>query len=257
MPRNNPLLTKRRLGGFDIAATRTSELIDHLQGRRDAGLVTELYFANSNFVTKCYPLAEALNSPESVIVNDGFAIDVASLMFHGRSFAENLNGTDFAPRFLGQLRHPTSVFLLGARPSTVSRAAERLGRLEHISIVGAVDGYEGLQDDAALLQKLRDTRPDILLVALGNPLQEEWIVAHRGKHEVALVMAVGALLDFLSGNIPRAPSLIQRLKLEWLYRLMHEPRRLMGRYTVDMLKFFVQCLRTHWRRSPPRKPRTS
>jgi beta-1,4-glucosyltransferase len=101
-----------------------------------------------------------------------------------------------------------------------------------------MDGYSMWQDEAAVNQEINNAKPDILLVALGNPLQEEWILRHRTSLQIPLIFAIGALLEFLSGSIPRAPQILRRLRLEWAFRLAREPRRLVGRYTIGMLKFF-------------------
>jgi beta-1,4-glucosyltransferase len=238
----------RVIGGFRIADLRSDEFVALLQRRRERGVATEVYFANSNFVQKCYPFADELHRPESLIVNDGFAIDLASLLLYRRSFAENLNGTDFTPRLLFQASRPLRVFLLGAKPTIVSLAAKNLAATGRVEVVGAIDGYEGVKNDDAVVELLLRSAPDVLLVALGNPLQEEWVLTHRGRHRVPLVICVGALFDFLSGTTPRASPLIRRLRLEWCYRLALEPRRLMRRYTIDMFAFFVHCARTHWAR---------
>jgi beta-1,4-glucosyltransferase len=238
---------RRSIGGFDIVATRADALIDLLRKRRDEGRVTELMFANTNFIIGCHPMATALRGPETLIVNDGIGLDLASWLFYRRFFSENMNGTDFTPRLLASFDRPTRIFLLGAKPASVRAAAAAWSALPNVIIVGAVDGYEGMADETALLDQLNRAAPDLLLVALGDPRQAQWIVSHRQAHCIPLVIAVGALFDFVSGSVSRAPALVRRLRLEWLYRLMQEPRRLLKRYSIDLLAFFAHCLRTHRR----------
>jgi beta-1,4-glucosyltransferase len=107
--------------------------------------------------------------------------------------------------------------------------------------VGALSGY-GI-DDAAVCQRIRDARPDVVLVALGNPLQERWILDHAKELPPALYVGVGALFDFLADRAVRAPIWVRKLRLEWLFRLMQEPGRLWKRYTVDVFRFFRICAR--------------
>lgn len=235
----------RRIGGFDVVGSGAVELIELLRERRDAGTPTELLFANTNFVMTCRPLAAALHGPETLIVNDGIGLELASRFFHRRPFPENLNGTDFVPRLLRSLDRPTRVFLLGARPFAVDRAATVFGGLDRVEIVGAIDGFDGMANDAAVTAAIAAAAPDLLLVALGDPRQARWIVEHRGRHDVPLVIGVGALFDFVSGTIARAPHWVRRLRLEWVYRLVHEPRRLAKRYSVDLVAFFAHCATTH------------
>jgi beta-1,4-glucosyltransferase len=89
----------------------------------------------------------------------------------------------------------------------------------------------------------------VVLVALGNPVQEEWILNHRQALDASILIGVGALFDFWAGDKPRAPRAIQKMRLEWLYRLALEPRRLLRRYSVDLLVFFAHCHR--YRQLPP------
>ncbi len=152
----------RAIGGFRVLATTTDDLIALLSRRRAERRPTELLFANTNFVVTCGPLADAVTGPETLIVNDGIGLDLASWLFHSRFFPENLNGTDFTPRLIASLDRPTRVFLLGAQPAVVRDVAQRWSRLPNVDVVGAVDGFDGMADDAALLDGIRAATPDIL-----------------------------------------------------------------------------------------------
>ncbi len=234
----------RSIGGFRILGTTTGGLLALLAGRRAEGRATELMFANTNFVMGCHPLASSLHGAETVIVNDGIGLDLASWLFHRRFFPENLNGTDFTPRLLQSLDRPTRIFLFGAKPAVVRDTARIWSRLPNVEVVGAVDGYEGAADPDSVVDNVRRVAPDILFVALGDPRQAEWIVSQRGRHGVPLVVAVGALFDFTSGGVVRAPHWVRRLRLEWIFRLLQEPRRLAKRYSIDLVRFFLHCRRT-------------
>ncbi len=198
-----------------------------------------VFFANANFVTQCSHLRQTIaESPEIFLLNDGLALDLAALLRSGARFPENLNGTDFTPAFLSRLSQSARVFFLGGRPGVAQRAAEALCRDPQLDVAGYADGYSVWDDEAAVNRHINDAKSDILLVALGNPVQEEWILRNRASIKVPLIFAVGALFDFVSGNVPRAPQLLRTLRLEWAYRLTREPRRLAGRYTLGMLRFF-------------------
>jgi beta-1,4-glucosyltransferase len=234
---------KRSIGGFQILCTRSDPLIALLASRRAEGRATELMFANTNFVMTCHRMAGALHGPETLIVNDGIGLDCASWLLAGEPFPENLNGTDFTPRLLASLDRPTRLFLLGARPAAVRGAAAAWNRLPQVEVVGALDGYDDMADPEAAMRAIAAARPDLLLVALGDPRQAQWIVSHRGRHGVPLVIGVGALFDFVSGGVSRAPRLVRKLRLEWIYRLLQEPRRLAKRYSIDLVAFFAHCWR--------------
>jgi N-acetylglucosaminyldiphosphoundecaprenol N-acetyl-beta-D-mannosaminyltransferase len=98
------------------------------------------------------------------------------------------------------------------------------------------------EEDAADVQAINETRPDFVWVGLGMPKQEKWMVRHVGKIHAAALLGVGAAFDFVSGAKPRAPLWMQRSGLEWLFRLMTEPRRLAPRYFVVISIFVVLAL---------------
>lgn len=168
-----------------------------------------------------------------VLLNDGVGLDLVSLVLHGRAFSHNLNGTDFVPHYLRSTRHSYRVFLLGAKPGIADAALEVLRKLapQH-EYVGSRHGYFTSEENEAVLQRIRDARADVVIVALGNPGQEMWIASNTERSGAKLAIGVGALFDFLTGTVSRAPLWVRKARLEWLYRLMQEPKRLAMRYCV-------------------------
>ena len=112
------------------------------------------------------------------------------------------------------------------------------------------------QEDSAIIDRINQTLPDIVWVGLGTPKQDFWVADHRGKVNAAALIAVGAAFDFHSGRVKQAPLWIQRSGLEWLFRLIQEPRRLWKRYLVDNLIFLthvaLQRSKLHGTRLPHR-----
>ena len=100
--------------------------------------------------------------------------------------------------------------------------------------------------DPAIADQIKAANPDILLVAFGNPKQEKWIHMYADQVQVPVMIGVGGTLDFIAGNLRRAPVWMQRTGFEWLYRLMQEPRRLWRRYIVDLYIFSVFFVRQWW-----------
>ncbi len=100
-------------------------------------------------------------------------------------------------------------------------------------------------EDSAICQSISNSKPDILWVGLGSPKQELWMYEHQGKIDVPVMIGVGAAFDFLSGNKPQAPRWIQRLGMEWLFRLLSEPRRLWKRYLLGYPKFVYLLIKHH------------
>lgn len=237
----SPSLEVVALGGFPIIRSDNSTMVGVLKARMGQGQ-TALFFANTNFVVKCQPLKEAMRNPDILIVNDGIGLDIASKLVHGKPFIENLNGTDFTPRFLQGISN-ARVFLFGGKPGIAQRAADALKRDYQIQVAGVRNGYDEAKNSAELIAEINASQANVVLVAMGNPYQEQWIMAHRQQLAAPVLMGVGALLDFLAGDKSRAPALVQRLRLEWFYRLCLEPSRLLKRYTIDIAVFLRLCLR--------------
>jgi alpha-1,3-mannosyltransferase len=168
-----------------------------------------------------------------VLLNDGIGLDIVSLIRYGSRFRCNLNGTDFTPFYLKTTRHKYRVYLLGGRPGIAEKAAAALqGIAPQHDYVGVHDGYFSETGNAEVVADIKAKRASLVIVALGNPQQEMWIADNMEKVGAQLTIGVGALFDFLADAVPRAPLWMRRLRLEWLYRLLMEPRRLWKRYMV-------------------------
>lgn len=238
------------IAGFPVHEATPKDLSTNLLAALRRQEKISLLFANSNFIIKCKALLKQMCNERVVIVNDGIGLDIAARVIHGRSFKANLNGTDFTPYLFRQSARSLRVFLLGARPEIVRKAAAYVARELGQEVVGWRDGYAGMRNNDVVIEHVNRSRADVLLVALGNPAQEEWILRNREALDVGVVAGVGALFDFWAGSKVRAPRIVRSLRLEWLFRLCQEPRRLLRRYTIDTLMFFAYCFFLY-----PRNPR--
>jgi N-acetylglucosaminyldiphosphoundecaprenol N-acetyl-beta-D-mannosaminyltransferase len=151
------------------------------------------------------------------------------------------------------------LFFLGSDERILVSARERLVR-EHpgLTVCGIyAPPYAKLLelDNDTIAARIREAKPDILLVALGAPKQEKWIYMNQGELGVPCSIGIGASLDFVAGKFSRAPVWMQKTGLEWLFRLMQEPRRLFSRY-FDDFTFLVSALFKQKRelREPPKAP---
>lgn len=246
------LPNKLPIADFPVCDATRQELATLLLGALCEKRKLTLFFANTNFIVKCRALLSRMRDRSIVIVNDGVGMDIAAALCHRRRFRDNLNGTDFTPFLFQCAAAPLRVYMVGGRPNVLVKAAEhvhvRLGQ----QVVGGCDGYDGIKDADGLIADINQACPDIVLVAMGNPIQEAWILQHRQSLDANLIMGVGALFDFWAGDKPRAPKLVQKLRLEWLYRLALEPRRLFRRYTVDICIFLAHCHKYRsMRKTPP------
>jgi N-acetylglucosaminyldiphosphoundecaprenol N-acetyl-beta-D-mannosaminyltransferase len=156
----------------------------------------------------------------------------------GTPLKERVSGIDLVERLADvSARRGYRVFLLGASDNSSHRAAKVLKqRYPELRIVGRYSPEPkplDQMDHEEILSRIDEARPDILLVAFGNPKQEEWIAMHRDRLKVPVCIGVGGTLDSLSGTKRRAPEWMQRCGLEWLHRTLQEPRRLSTRYLAD------------------------
>jgi exopolysaccharide biosynthesis WecB/TagA/CpsF family protein len=243
-----PPFPGRNILGVEISVARQRDAIDFLLARLAARKPTRVAFANANLLTELStrPGGAALLDG-FLVLNDGIAVDLASLALYRHWFPDNLNGTDLLPALLKAAPPAVRVFLYGAKPEVVAKAAAVLAERHRCVICGSVDGF-AVAPARLVAQQAAEAGADIVLVALGNPLQEDWIAAHAAATGAPLAIGVGALFDFLAGTVPRAPAPMRRLRLEWLYRWAHEPGRLRRRYTIGMARFLTLVLQQARRR---------
>jgi exopolysaccharide biosynthesis WecB/TagA/CpsF family protein len=227
-----------RLGDVDVALLTREEAARRIVEAFERREKLRVAYANSNLIaySRRQPAVRAALE-DFLVLNDGVALNAAARLVHGRAFPDNLNGTDFTPHLLRRLPPGAKVFLYGGRPEVLDRAGPLLEAACNVRVAGAQDGYAPI-DPARLVDAINASGAQVVLVALGNPRQELWIAERHAALDAPLCMAVGALLDFTAGEFKRAPLWVQRLRLEWLFRLAQEPRRLAKRYSVDMLYFF-------------------
>jgi beta-1,4-glucosyltransferase len=230
-----------QVGGFSVLKTTAGELATHLLAQRQVGKQVALFFANTNFVVQCRDMRSQMESEGVVIVNDGVGMDIAARLLHADRFKENLNGTDFMPFLFRRSSTPLRVFMVGGKPRVLQQAAQYVTQQLGQVVVGSCDGYDGIKANPQLVETINRAQADVVLVAMGNPVQEKWILDHRQDLHACILTGVGALFDFWAGDKPRAPVLVQKMRLEWFYRLCLEPRRLARRYTVDIVKFLKHC----------------
>ena len=169
-------------------------------------------------------LRAALDGADMVLA-DGVGVTKAASML-GTPLKSRVPGIDFASNVISRLaQRGGSVYLLGAKPLVAEAAAEKLTQTyPGIVIAGTNDGY--FTDDAPVIEKINAARPDFLMVCLGSPKQELWMSANAGRLSCGLMAGLGGSLDVLAGNVQRAPETWRRLGLEWLYRVIKEPKRL-------------------------------
>ena len=240
--------TERTILGIPVQVRSFKQAVDLIDARFEKAEPFSVCFANAhtlNVAAADPDFRAALQS--SLVLNDGIGVDIASRILYGAPFPENLNGTDFSPNYLRHTKHHHKIFLLGAAPGTAERAAERLGALSpRHRIVGFHHGHFAADETSRVIELIRRSGANVLLVAMGNPKQEMFIHHHLPATGCVLGISVGALFDFLAGNVSRAMPWVRRSRLEWVYRLGQEPRRLAGRYLVGIPMFLARIAQQWW-----------
>ena len=182
---------------------------------------------NPEIVMQCRKDADARDAVNaaSLVIADGIGVIYAAKILK-RPLKEKIPGIDFVSGLLKELaKDGGSVYLLGAKPGVAEAAAENLLRqYPGLVIAGCRDGYFSAEEPVA--EAVSAAEPDLLLVCLGAPKQEKWMYTHRKEVKAGLMVGAGGSLDVFAGNVKRAPALWQKAGLEWLYRLIQEPKRL-------------------------------
>lgn len=227
------------LGNVKMLTMDKHLLLEEIYSRLANKVKTRIFFINAhcfNIAQKNKDYLKNVNDAEMVL-NDGIGIELGAKMLDIK-LKDNLNGTDFTPevlRMAGDLG--LKVYLVGGKPGVAVKAGENIkAEYPGIIVAGCADGY--FEDSERLIKDINLHKPDVLVVGMGVPIQENWISSHLDKLDVSLVMAVGAFLDFTSGTIPRAPLVIRKLRLEWVYRMVREPKRMWKRYLIGNARFF-------------------
>jgi N-acetylglucosaminyldiphosphoundecaprenol N-acetyl-beta-D-mannosaminyltransferase len=183
------------------------------------------------------PEVRAVLCETAVNIADGAPVVWAGRLV-GHREASRVAGADLVPLLMSRAaEHGLRVFFLGGEDGSAFDAAERL-RDAHpaldVTVMEPPLAALDQMDDRAILDQVESAAPHLLLVALGHPKQEKWI--YRNRRALPMVaVGVGCSLDLIAGRQNRAPRWIQKVYLEWAYRLVHEPRRLAKRYAVDAL----------------------
>jgi N-acetylglucosaminyldiphosphoundecaprenol N-acetyl-beta-D-mannosaminyltransferase len=233
--------TRVAMLGVAISNLTMQEVLDAVESEIAEGGFHQIATANVDFLINAVcdeELRETLVRCD-IVLPDGMPLVWAS-RFLGTTLKERVTGIDLLPQ-LAELSAERGyrIFLLGA--SEQSSAGTAVWMEEHfpgVRIAGRFcPNHQPLEamDHEDILSRIEQARPDILLVAFGNPKQEKWLAMHRHRLKVPVCIGVGGSFDFLSGRVPRAPLWMQRHSLEWLYRTLQDPSRLAKRYASDLV----------------------
>jgi len=233
-----------RLLGVDLFALTMSEVlnicIDHIAGRRGLliGVVNVAKIVN---VRKDRELRAALDEAD-IVLADGAPIVWLSKMV-GRPLPQRVAGIDIMFELLKEANSRSyGIYFLGAKAAVVEKVVQVVRRdYPGVRIAGCRDGYFSEQEERSVAEEIRSSRADILFVAISPPRKEVFLGKWREFMDVPICHGVGGSFDVVAGVAGRAPVWMQKSGLEWLYRLIQEPRRMWKRYLVTNTKFIVLC----------------
>jgi N-acetylglucosaminyldiphosphoundecaprenol N-acetyl-beta-D-mannosaminyltransferase len=241
---------------MDMALERVDEMV---AVGRATGRSHQIATVNADFVVKSLsdPQLRRILQDADMATADGMPLVWGARML-GVPLESRVTGIDMVNMIAERAsRRGYSLYLLGAAPGVAQRAAEILCmRFPGLKIAGvASPSHQAVANgDPSIVAAIRAADPDILLVAFGNPKQEKWIYTHTSQLRTPVMMGVGGSFDFIAGVTKRAPRWMQDAGLEWLHRLLQNPRRLWRRYAVDLFEFGFSFLWQWWVMYLLRKP---
>jgi N-acetylglucosaminyldiphosphoundecaprenol N-acetyl-beta-D-mannosaminyltransferase len=198
-----------------------------------------LAFVNAHAMNYCAEDSKFFDAIASgdVLLRDGSGM--ALLYKHaGRNAGRNMNGTDFIPKIIATFRG-RKLALWGTEEPFLAQAVLRCEQEFGARVISREDGFQDFEHYLALA---RDTQPELIVLAMGMPKQEQLARALREQGGAPLIVCGGAILDFLGGKVSRAPALLRSAGMEWLYRLAKEPGRLFKRYVLGNPAFLLKVL---------------
>ena len=196
-----------------------------------------------NLASQDQPYMEILRGADMVL-NDGKGVMLGARLL-GQRFPADLNGNFFTPMVVARAaERGWPIFLLGAKPGVPERLADVLrGKHPDIPIVGCHHGHITAEEEPDIVVSIRESGTGLLLVGMGNPHQERFLARRLSETGARLGIGVGAFFDFQTDNVPRAPEWMNRYALEWVFRLVQEPRRMWRRYLVGNPAFIGRVLK--------------
>ena len=173
----------------------------------------------------------------SLVVPDGIGIVIAS-KFSEQKISERVAGYDLITNFFATAAQKTTVYILGAKPTVAEVAAQNIQKkYPNIQVVGQHSGYFDKNQEELIKGEIREKKPQVLLVALGSPKQEKWMYENKDL-PVNISIGIGGAVDVMAGTVKRAPRIFIKLNLEWFYRLLTNPKRIirMGALPLFVVK---------------------
>jgi len=242
--------------GVSVATEPPADLLRRIIGYAERGERRRVSYVNAHVLNQSQSnpeLRRALQAADLVYC-DGYGVRLAARLI-GLSVPYRMTGADWIWGVAALCQESgRSLYLLGSDPGASAEAATALRRwYPRLEVRGTHHGYFGLDGahSERVLEHIAEHQPDILLVGMGTPQQELWVERNWDRIEAPVVWNVGALFDYVAGRVPRAPHWLSDNGLEWIFRLVVEPRRMWRRYLLGNPTFLYRVLEERRRRSGP------
>ncbi|MBL7130472.1 MAG: WecB/TagA/CpsF family glycosyltransferase [Candidatus Omnitrophica bacterium] len=232
--------------GIKISAITKDEIVDKILEFALVGKHKMITYLNAHCVNVSFAdfeYREILQAADLVYAG-GKGVVWSSRLFD-KSLPERVNILDFFDRLVERIiEKKLKIYLLGGKPDVAQIAADELKkRFPALEISGFHHGFFNGREESDIIEEVNFLKPNILMVGLGIPKQEQWIYRHLNELDVNLCWGVGAAFDWLSGQRKRAPGWMINCGLEWLHRLYQEPKRLWKRYLIGNPVFIYRVLK--------------
>lgn len=221
-------LKKVEILDVSVNSLTMGEAVEYIHELIDKGEPSMIATANAEMLMRATvddDLKKILNSAQLVVPDGAGTVWAAGYL--GHPMPERVAGYDLSQELMRLApKNGHSFYFFGSAPGVADKAKEKAEELyPGIKIVGTRNGFFTAEDEAEIIQEIKQVKPDILLVALGVPKQEKWLAAHMNELGVPVSIGVGGSFDVMAGVMGRAPLWMQKAKLEWLYRGLKQPSR--------------------------------
>lgn len=239
-----------RILDVDVTDQPMHEALAHVQRLIRSKGPRSLFFVNAHTLNHACadPGYRSVLRRASRVYGDGTGVRWAARL-SGLELRANLNGTDLVPALLDRT-DGLRCFLIGSHPERTRRILATVRqRFPDVEFVGAHHGYLDDAQSLALTQAVRASGANIVLVGMGNPLQERWIDRYGSRMPDALCVGVGGLFEYWSGSLTRAPAWVRRQGMEWVYLMLRQPWKA-RRYLVGNPLYVARILASRWAHGP-------
>jgi exopolysaccharide biosynthesis WecB/TagA/CpsF family protein len=243
--------------GVPVACLDVAGALRAVDALYEAGRAARVFYVNAHTLNLAWrdPALRAALRGADLVLNDGSGVGLAARL-RGHRFPANLNGTDLNPLILERAAtHGWPVFFLGGAPGVAERTADRWSaEYPGLKVAGTAPGFFTAAEEPDLIETIRAGGAQVIMVAMGNPLQERWLERNLERTGARIGVGVGAFFDFSAGMVTRCPAWMSRLGIEWVYRLRLEPGRMWRRYVLGNPLFVLRALRSRRSGGAPGEP---